>query len=236
MEYDYSYMAVLDGRDGSELWTLNSTHTGMMSGLSLQAHTPGEDAMVFIALGRQSDSQTPTPTPQTAPSNQTTTQNLVEGLSALRVGLDTNPDSPRAEPHHEGPNEGEGGNPAQTRSRRSKDANPRYQDQQRPGGKPRPKDEKCRSVFEAAVSEVCRREEWWEVERVRERERRHGEDEEDRGSGVEDGAGRSSHLCAYIIRMYSTYIHTHTYIQVYMQVFAPHTYTHHIILLLINTL
>ena len=50
-KYDYSYMAVLDGRDGGELWTLNSSRTGMMSGLSIASDTHGSDAAVFLSIG-----------------------------------------------------------------------------------------------------------------------------------------------------------------------------------------
>ena len=51
MIYDYSYVAILDGKDGRELWALNSTLTGMMSGLSLASDTNGWDAAVFLSVG-----------------------------------------------------------------------------------------------------------------------------------------------------------------------------------------
>ena len=54
-DYDYSYMAVLDGRDGRELWTLNSSRTGMMSGLSIASDTHGWDATVFLSIGTPPD-------------------------------------------------------------------------------------------------------------------------------------------------------------------------------------
>ena len=54
MAYNSSYMAVLDGRNGRELWTLDSVSTGMMSGLSLAAAgSPGHDGMMFITIGRE---------------------------------------------------------------------------------------------------------------------------------------------------------------------------------------
>lgn len=49
--YNYSTVAILDGRNGDELWHLHSVKTGMMSSLSLAADRPGADAAVFIAVG-----------------------------------------------------------------------------------------------------------------------------------------------------------------------------------------
>ena len=42
---------VLDGADGSLLWTFNSTHNGMMSAVSVLAKTHGRDALAFLAIG-----------------------------------------------------------------------------------------------------------------------------------------------------------------------------------------
>ncbi len=86
MEYNYSYVAILDGRDGSQLWTLNSTHTGLMSSLSLQAHAHGEDAVVFFAIGRQ---------PEPRPQANTNLNGLLDGLNALRPDPNTGPKGSR---------------------------------------------------------------------------------------------------------------------------------------------
>ena len=43
---------VIDGRDGAELWNLDSTHYSMSSGLSIAANTPGFDAMLFFGIGK----------------------------------------------------------------------------------------------------------------------------------------------------------------------------------------
>ena len=49
--YNYSTVAILDGRNGDELWHLHSVKTGMMSSLSLASDHLGADAAVFIAVG-----------------------------------------------------------------------------------------------------------------------------------------------------------------------------------------
>ena len=49
--YNYSYVAVLDGRNGDTLWRLYSTQTGMMSSLSLASDHPGGDGLLFISVG-----------------------------------------------------------------------------------------------------------------------------------------------------------------------------------------
>lgn len=51
MIYDYSYIAVIDGRNGQELWTLNSSQALMASCLTLASTDRGEDGMLFVAHG-----------------------------------------------------------------------------------------------------------------------------------------------------------------------------------------
>ena len=52
-------MAVLDGKDGKMLWTLNSTYAGMMSGLSVISDTRGQDAALFLVSGQQESEPDP---------------------------------------------------------------------------------------------------------------------------------------------------------------------------------
>ena len=71
--YDYSYVAILNGSDGQSLWTLSSTLTGMMSGVSLVSDQHGYDAALFVSIG-------------TAPTRLSESQ--VTGLeSVLKEGL-----------------------------------------------------------------------------------------------------------------------------------------------------
>lgn len=49
--YNYSTVAILDGRNGDELWHIHSVKTGMMSSLSLASDHLGADGAVFIAVG-----------------------------------------------------------------------------------------------------------------------------------------------------------------------------------------
>ena len=49
--YNFSYVAILNGSDGRSLWTLNSTLTGMMSGVSLVSDQHGHDGALFISVG-----------------------------------------------------------------------------------------------------------------------------------------------------------------------------------------
>ena len=51
MLYDYSYIAVIDGRDGRELWTFNSSQAVMASSLTVASSVRGSDGMLFIAHG-----------------------------------------------------------------------------------------------------------------------------------------------------------------------------------------
>ena len=61
MWYNYSYIAILNGSDGHTLWSLNSSFTGMMSGVSLISDQHGYDGALFISVGtaptRLSESQ-----------------------------------------------------------------------------------------------------------------------------------------------------------------------------------
>ena len=50
-DYKNSTLRVLDGRNGEELWSFDSAHTGMTSGLSIASKSPGSDAMLFITIG-----------------------------------------------------------------------------------------------------------------------------------------------------------------------------------------
>lgn len=49
--YTLSTTMVLDGRNGAVLWTFDSAHGGMSSGISIAASAPGFDAMLFIGIG-----------------------------------------------------------------------------------------------------------------------------------------------------------------------------------------
>ena len=51
MLYDYSYIAVIDGRNGQELWTFNSSQALMASSLTVASSVRGNDGMLFIAHG-----------------------------------------------------------------------------------------------------------------------------------------------------------------------------------------
>ena len=78
--YDYSYMAVLDGRDGRELWTLNSSRTGMMSGLSIASNTHGWDATVFLSIGTPPDDGSEYPWVFNDTSNSHSSIGMKQGL------------------------------------------------------------------------------------------------------------------------------------------------------------
>lgn len=51
MDYDYSYLAVLDGNSGNILWNFNCTRPSMSSPLVLQSEGKGQDAMIFLGAG-----------------------------------------------------------------------------------------------------------------------------------------------------------------------------------------
>ena len=50
-KYNISTLRVLDGRNGEELWSFDSAHTGMMSTLSIASKFRGSDAMLFMTVG-----------------------------------------------------------------------------------------------------------------------------------------------------------------------------------------
>lgn len=50
-EYNVSTLRLLDGRNGAELWSFDSAHTGMMSSLSIASKSPGSDAMLYMSIG-----------------------------------------------------------------------------------------------------------------------------------------------------------------------------------------
>ena len=50
-DYKNSSLRVLDGRNGAELWSFDSAHTGMMSSLSIASKSAGSDAMLFMTIG-----------------------------------------------------------------------------------------------------------------------------------------------------------------------------------------
>ena len=56
-DYNVSTVRVLDGSDGSLLWTFNSTHSGMMSTVSIISDTHGRDALLFVALGVEGEGE-----------------------------------------------------------------------------------------------------------------------------------------------------------------------------------
>ena len=49
--YNYSYVGVVDGRNGELLWVHNSSEVGFMSGTTLRAKEHGQDAVLFMTVG-----------------------------------------------------------------------------------------------------------------------------------------------------------------------------------------
>jgi hypothetical protein len=49
--YNYSYVGVVDGRNGKLLWVHNSSEVGFMSGTTLRAKERGQDAFLFMTVG-----------------------------------------------------------------------------------------------------------------------------------------------------------------------------------------
>lgn len=49
--YNSSSIRLLDGRNGAEIWSFDSAHTGMMSTISIASESPGSDAMLFMTIG-----------------------------------------------------------------------------------------------------------------------------------------------------------------------------------------
>ena len=51
MNYDYSYMGVLDGNNGELLWTMNCSMGTMASAVTVKSSRKGHDGMLFFASG-----------------------------------------------------------------------------------------------------------------------------------------------------------------------------------------
>ena len=52
MHYDYSYLAVADGRTGDLLWTFNSSFLAATSPVTILNRKRGYDGMVFLTSGK----------------------------------------------------------------------------------------------------------------------------------------------------------------------------------------
>ena len=50
-QYNSSTIRLLDGRNGVEIWSFDSAHSGMMSGISVASSSSGSDAMLFMTVG-----------------------------------------------------------------------------------------------------------------------------------------------------------------------------------------
>ena len=57
MLYDYSYTAVIDGRNGQELWTSNSSQAVMASSITIASRAKGNDGMLFVSHGGEATHQ-----------------------------------------------------------------------------------------------------------------------------------------------------------------------------------
>ena len=55
MIYDYSYMAVADGKTGELLWTFNSSQGLMSSTLTLLNKRRGYDGTLFVSMGKSKE-------------------------------------------------------------------------------------------------------------------------------------------------------------------------------------
>ena len=51
MNYDYSYMGVIDGSNGELLWSLNCSLGAMSSAITVKSSKKGHDGMLFMASG-----------------------------------------------------------------------------------------------------------------------------------------------------------------------------------------
>lgn len=51
MNYDYSYVAVIDGADGKMLWSMNCSMGSMASPVTIKSKQRGDDGMLFIGNG-----------------------------------------------------------------------------------------------------------------------------------------------------------------------------------------
>ena len=49
LEYDYSYVVIIDGTDGKALWAMNSSYATMQSAVTLMSVNHSQDAVVFFA-------------------------------------------------------------------------------------------------------------------------------------------------------------------------------------------
>lgn len=78
MQYDYSYMGILDGKSGSLLWTLNCSFGSMSSPITIKSRKNGHDGMLFIATGCES------PTSNHIKRREKLTGNIVEHSVNLR--------------------------------------------------------------------------------------------------------------------------------------------------------
>ena len=50
-DYTVSTVRVLDGSDGSLLWSFDSPHSSMMSSVSVVSEIHGQDALFFLTIG-----------------------------------------------------------------------------------------------------------------------------------------------------------------------------------------
>ena len=50
-QYNSSTIRLLDGRNGTEIWSFDSAHSGMMSSISVASSSSGSDAMLFMTIG-----------------------------------------------------------------------------------------------------------------------------------------------------------------------------------------
>ena len=216
-KYDYSYMAVLDGRDGKELWTLNSSRTGMMSGLSIASDTHGWDAAVFLSIGTPPDDGSEYPWIFNGTVSDSHSSNEMEQgpdrSKTVSGGLGVGPKDPAdtqgsqkltSQEKEERAGRGEGGNAPASRPRVA-----RYSSDS---------DQCTRVYFEGPGSKVCRWYEWLVDGEGRPfvRVKRHGDDGdgddgdggeamEDGDEGEESGGGRDGEFQSY--SMYAPLYH-----------------------------
>ena len=216
-KYDYSYMAVLDGRDGKELWTLNSSRTGMMSGLSIASDTHGWDAAVFLSIGTPPDDGSEYPWVFSGTVSDPHSSNEMEQgpdrSKTVSGGLGVGPKDPAdtqgsqkltSQEKEERAGRGEGGNAPASRPRVA-----RYSSDS---------DQCTRVYFEGPGSKVCRWYEWLVDGEGRPfvRVKRHsddgdgddgdgGEAVEDGNEGEESGGGRDGEFQSY--SMYTPLYH-----------------------------
>jgi len=177
MIYDYSYMAILDGRDGRELWALNSTLTGMMSGLSLASDAHGWDAAVFLSVGSDPNDGSDYPWESNSSVSESSgveqKPNMSESTSSdLELGPNTFSDTARTDGGQQ--SETPKGTPEGTTKVRA--------------ARHSAKQECTRVYFEGPGSKVCPWYEWLvDGEGVTiMREKRHGDDGDDDDDGEEE--------------------------------------------------